>query len=205
MTLILLRHLLIGATVSFIGSMPPGTVNMMAVKISLTHGYRSVATFALASATIEFLYGMIAVYGADFFLSHQSLNRSFELISVVVFFALGIYYFLHKEPVDKPKATSGGFIKGLTISLLNPMGIPFWLAYTSLLQLNHWISISFATAIFYSIGIALGAFLALSLFGFLAKRINRNLQLNTRIINRTVGLVLVLLAVVKLVGLKSTI
>jgi threonine/homoserine/homoserine lactone efflux protein len=195
----LFAHLAIGLAVSFIGSVPPGAINLTAIKISLDKGYRSVVSFALAAALVEFVYGLIAVYCSGFFLSHQDLNAWFEKITVAVFLVMGIGYFFHPS---NPSAKSGGkrsgsFAKGIMLSIFNPLGIPFWLAYTSFLQLHQWIYLEPFTTFFYVFGIAAGAFAALIMFGLLGRRINDNLQLSTKVINRFVGSVLILLAVSK--------
>jgi threonine/homoserine/homoserine lactone efflux protein len=195
----LFTHLTIGLVVSFIGSVPPGAINLTAIKISLDKGYRAVVSFALAAALVEFVYGLIAVYCSSFFLSHQGLNALFEKITVVVFLVMGVCYFFQRSTPDTRSGGkgSGSFAKGIMLSIFNPLGIPFWLAYTSFLQVRQWIYLDPFTTLFYAFGIAAGAFAALILFGLLGRRINDNLQLSTKVINRIVGSVLVLLAVSK--------
>jgi threonine/homoserine/homoserine lactone efflux protein len=212
LTQTLLSHLAVGLAVSFIGSVPPGAINMTAVKISLEKGLRSVMVFALAAAAVEFIYALMAVYGANVLMRYPDLSRWMEGITVVLFLVLGLYYVLgnsHPAPVpaDEPELArprklfgSGPFMKGLTLGLFNPLGIPFWLAYTSFLQLRQWIHLDPLTTFFYVFGIAAGAFIALILFGLLGKKINDKLSLSTQMINRSIGAVLLLLAVYKWVG-----
>jgi len=145
------------------GSVPPGAINLTAIKISLDKGYRAVVSFALAAALVEFAYGLIAVYGSGFFLSHPGLNGLFENITVAVFLAMGIgYFFQQATPATTSGAKrSGSFAKGIMLSIFNPLGIPFWLAYTSFLQVRQWIHLDPSTTFFYVFGIAAGAFAAL--------------------------------------------
>ncbi|MES2732562.1 MAG: LysE family transporter [Bacteroidota bacterium] len=205
-------HLIIGLAVSFIGSVPPGAINLTAIKISLEKGYRPVLTFALAAAIVEFFYGLIAVYGAAFLMRYPNLNQAIEYITMALFLGLGLYYFFANStqaptnsvadgsPVKSPPFISTHFMKGLTLGIFNPLCIPFWLAYTSYLQMRQWIHLEPATSIFYVLGIATGAFAALVLFGLLGRKISDNLQLSTQVINRTIGSVLIVLAMYKWIG-----
>ena len=206
----LFSHLAIGLAVSFVGSVPPGAINLTAVKISLEKGYRAVLNFALAAALVEFFYGLLAVYGARFLAAHEYLTRGLDYITAVVFLGLGLYYTFGKsqapevageEAQTKALSSATPFVKGLTLGIFNPLCVPFWLAYTSFLQTRQWIHLQPATTLCYVTGIAAGAFVALSLFGLLSRWINDNLQLSTHVINRTIGIILIGLSLFKWVGM----
>ena len=182
MTHTLLSHLAVGLAVSFIGSVPPGAINLTAVKISLEKGLRSVIVFALAVAAVEFVYALMAVYGAHVLMRYPDLSHWMEGITIALFLGLGLYYVLGNShpaavPADEPGLArfrrifgSSPFMRGLTLSLFNPLGIPFWLAYTSFLQIRQWIHLDALNTFFYVSGIASGAFIALILFGLLGKK-----------------------------------
>jgi threonine/homoserine/homoserine lactone efflux protein len=203
---------MIGLVVSFAGSVPPGAINLTAIKISLEKGFSSVLTFASAAALVEFFYGLIAVYGAEFLMRYPHMNQIIEYITMALFLVLGVYYIFSSSSLAPQKniaeptslkslqSRSTAFMKGLTLGIFNPLCIPFWLAYTSYLQMRQWIHLGPATSFFYVAGIAAGAFAALVLFGLLGRKINDNLQFSSQVINRTIGSILIVLAVYKWLG-----
>jgi threonine/homoserine/homoserine lactone efflux protein len=64
-----------------------------------------------------------------------------------------------------------GFRKGLLLSILNPLALPFWIGVTAYLKSQGWISLSTAAEVHsYLLGISLGALVLLISVAYLARK-----------------------------------
>lgn len=69
------------------------------------------------------------------------------------------------------KFQESGFRRGIVLSVLNPLAMPFWIAITAYLNVQGWISLSTNEQLHsYLVGISFGAFSLLILIAYLAKR-----------------------------------
>ena len=79
-------------------------------------------------------------------------------------------------PAQKPtvfteKFQESGFRRGIILSILNPLAMPFWIAVTAYLSVQGWIVLPDNSHLHsYLFGISLGAFALLILVAYLAKR-----------------------------------
>ncbi|MEQ9165614.1 MAG: LysE family transporter [Fulvivirga sp.] len=64
------------------------------------------------------------------------------------------------------------FRKGLIISILNPLAIPFWIGITAYLKNQQWLQItSWSDKLIYGAGVSIGTFTLLALLAYLGKSI----------------------------------
>lgn len=57
-----LWHLIIGFSVSFVGSIPPGTLNLQVINLSISKGSKESFWFSLGASLLELVYAGIAIY-----------------------------------------------------------------------------------------------------------------------------------------------
>jgi len=187
----LFLNILVGAVVSFAGSMPVGILNITAMRIGWSRGMRAVLYFALACALIEAVYSTIAVVAAKAFIQTDGQRAAAQLVSAIVLLMGGIYYWYKRPATETRPSANNLFTQGILLSVINVVAIPFWVVYTSLLQTNHWISIeSRPSMTFYIAGISLGTGLALLTFGLLGKHAGSRFNLNIRLIDKGMGIIL---------------
>ena len=161
---------------SFLGSIPPGAINISILQLGLENRTRAALRFALAAALIEFPYVLIAIQFEDWLTSTPLIMNNIRLISATVMFILGvvnlrIYYRPTKNQVLS-KLQSSGFRKGLIISTLNPLAIPFWIGITAYLKIQQWIELlTWTHKLVYAAGVSIGTFTLLALFAYMGKRI----------------------------------
>ena len=63
--MMLLQVFLIGLVFSFIGSIPPGTLNLAVLQLGMEYKIKTALRFSLAVAIIEYPYAWIAVVFED--------------------------------------------------------------------------------------------------------------------------------------------
>ncbi len=134
--------LLYGLVTGFVMSVSLGAIFFLLVQAGLVGGLKKGLPLAFGVITGDFLYILLALHFSEFIT--QQLNEYRVWISLVgslVFFCLAIQHFLHHHRSKK----DGGvelrinqmqdkqlFIKALTINLLNPINIVWWLGLFSL-------------------------------------------------------------------------
>src|SRR5882762_6854831 len=185
----------LGFIFSFIGSIPPGTLNVSILQMAL-QGKTGIATrFAFAVAIIEYPYAWIGVQFEYWLTTSPMVVDNFQLIAAIVMTGLGIFNLLPtKQPTGLAKKFSeSGFRRGLALSILNPMAIPYWMGFTAYMKAQGWISLSSVGLLHsYVLGTSVGALALLSLVIFFAQRLAPFVS-NSRMIKIIPGLVLLAL------------
>lgn len=168
-----LQTFLIAFIFSFLGSIPPGTLNLTMLRFGLEHKMSIAWRFAFGAALVEYPYAWLALLFEDWITSSPVIVNNFKLISAVVMITLGL---LTIRAASKPSrevetVRESGFRKGLLLGILNPLALPFWIGITAYLKSQGWITLASAGEIHsYLIGISLGALTLLILVAYLARK-----------------------------------
>ncbi|HSZ26256.1 MAG TPA: LysE family transporter [Cytophagaceae bacterium] len=195
----LLFHFSIGFITSFIGSLPLGAINAAVVRISFTQNIAAALKFIVGATLAELLYSFIAVYFSAFLLLVPKFDIIIQLISIPIFMIMGVSYFRSKNKGKAIPAESSGsykkeFLQGLSIGLLNPLQIPFWLAYSTYFISIGWLSNDKLLLSVFILGIIAGSSILLFLIAKFASYYKDRFHLNDKIINQITGGVFLLLA-----------
>lgn len=176
----MIAALTIAFAFSYIGSIPPGSINLSVLQLAMDKKFSAALRFALAAALIEFPYAYIAVKFQAYLLSQPMIMNNIQLIAALVMLILGVINLA--TPQDNPgkimkKLHESGFRKGLIISLLNPLAIPFWIGITAYLTSIGWIElISEQLILAYVLGVSLGTFALLCTLAFLGRKASKHFQ-----------------------------
>ncbi|MFM9838410.1 MAG: LysE family translocator [Cyclobacteriaceae bacterium] len=176
-----LQVFLAGTIFSFIGSIPPGTLNVTVLQLGLDKKKDVALRFALAVAIIEYPYAWIAVAFEGWLTSSPLIIENFQLITAIVMTTLGVFtlWASRKPSTFSVKFNESGFRRGIILSLLNPMAIPYWMGATAYFKAQGWINLSTNGLIHsYVFGTSVGAMLLLTLFVFMATRLAPYVQQN---------------------------
>lgn len=186
---------------SFLGSIPPGTLNLTILRMGTESKMAVAWRFALAAALVEYPYAWLALMFEDWITSSPAVVDNFTLISAVVMLTLGLVTIrAAKKPAPNVEPVrESGFRKGVLLSILNPLAMPFWIGITAYLKAQGWIDLgSTAETHSYLAGISVGAFALLMLVAFLAQKASVVFNHN-RSMKFIPGIVLVLLGLYALV------
>src|SRR6478735_2569135 len=129
---------------SFIGSIPPGTINLTVLQLGLEHKTSIAWRLAMAAALIEYPYAWLAIKFEKLITSSPVIVENFHLITAIVMTVLGI---LNLLPSGNPsgisqKFQSSGFRRGILLGILNPLALPYWIGITAYLKSQGWITLS---------------------------------------------------------------
>jgi threonine/homoserine/homoserine lactone efflux protein len=188
---------LVACCFSFLGSIPPGTLNLTILQLGLDEKIKIAWRFSLAAALVEYPYAWIAVELSSVIQTSPIITEYFELIGAVVMTTLGILnlYATQKPASAASKFQQSGFRRGILLSILNPLVLPFWVGITAYLQSQQWIDLTSATNLHaYLLGVSMGALTLLIAVTYLAKKVARHFRNNVWI-RRIPGITLVVLGI----------
>ena len=197
----LLRILITGLTISFLGTLPLGTLNIAAMQISVTDGIRPAMYFVLGALIVEVIYVRVSLVAMSWVLAHKRLFRWLEWVSIAIILALAVSSFVAAaDPVVKKNVIlSSGihrFWLGVIMSALNPVQIPFWFGWSTVLLTKRVVQHRNSHYNFYIIGIGIGTFIGNLIFIFGGRFIVDVLNANQKILHLIIGIIFLLTAVI---------
>ncbi len=195
----ILQTLIVAFVISYIGSIPPGTINVSVMQLSILKKHRAAIFFALAATIVEFGYAAITVQFHIFLNNNETISSYFQIITAAALIGLGLFNLLSKTTSKSVKVNDElkgrhGFGKGLMLGLLNPMSIPFWLAITTYLENDGLIDVQGFGFWAYLIGLAAGTFCLLITIDAMGKRFAK-ISDNTFLVHKVPGFILLGLGV----------
>ncbi|MBK5208995.1 MAG: hypothetical protein JJE44_05745 [Flavobacteriaceae bacterium] len=204
--MIYILHVFYGITMAYFGLISPGMLNMTVLKIRLHVGKIESIKFALGAAVIVFFQSGIALFFAEFFIENPKVIEILKTVGVFVFFILaGFFFFLSRKKVEENNMISKGnfFIKGLAMSSVNMLAIPFYLGISIYLGSENKIIIEFPYILFFIFGASMGSFLLFYTYIFFAKIISKKISFIAININIILSLLFLSLGIFTLVKLLS--
>src|SRR5690554_1350407 len=130
-------NLLIGFFASLIGTLPPGLLNLYAVKVNLKEGVKKAIIFSLGVCVAVAVYTLLGLLMAQYIQKHPNIVSLLQKIAVVIFVGLSIYFILfakdtRKTFVENPvRSKTGRWFTGVLMGFLNLLIFPYWV-YISL-------------------------------------------------------------------------
>ena len=190
----------IGWLASFLGALPFGSINLSVVDTTIKKNLRAGLSFSIAAAVVEILQSFIAVH-CNMAISHFFENSTWVPIAIIVLFlGIGLAFMLKKQKPQTPDTNNNkknSFLKGITIALLNPQALPFWIFVLAYLEKDQMIMITLHQGIsfifLFLLGVAIGKFSALAIFSLLSKYISQRSQFLSLWMNKIIGSVLILI------------
>ncbi|CAN5423207.1 hypothetical protein BH09BAC3_BH09BAC3_06210 [soil metagenome] len=197
----ILQVFIIGAIASFLGSIPPATLNLLVLQLGLENKLKTALRFTLAVAIVEYPYAWIAVEFEGWITSSPVVQENFKLLAASVMVILGLLglWAARKPSVIALKFQESGFRRGFILSLLNPQAIPWWIGMTAYLKSQGWIVIDSGARLHsYLLGTSIGVLALLAIVAFMAQRVSTLIRHN-RLLALIPSLVLLALGVITFV------
>ena len=124
------QHVLIVFLMAFAGLLPPGMLNMTAMKTAVSVNKKAGFLFSLGAALVVIPQAFIALYFANYFAQHPEIIENISFLGVVVLFLLsGFFFWLARRKNSKESKVQNGnfFFMGMLMSMLNMLAIPNYL------------------------------------------------------------------------------
>lgn len=193
-----------GMIVSFIGSLPLGTLNVAAMQISVQESISNAVYFSFGSLITEMIYVRISLVGINWIRKQKVLFRWLEWITLAIVVALAVGSFIAASGEHHAKNlmlnnSMPRFWLGLIMSSISPMQIPFWFAWSTVLFNKKILYPKNSFYNLYIIGIGLGTLIGNCVFIFGGKYIVERLNANQNILNWIIGGIFSLTAVIQFI------
>jgi threonine/homoserine/homoserine lactone efflux protein len=198
----LIRILLTGLFISFLGSLPLGSLNIAAMQISITDGMMPALLFSLGSLLAEVIYVRISLVAMDWVRKQKHFFEVLEWVTLLIVLALAVssFYAAFHPGVKKNvilSSTLHRFWLGLFMSALNPVQIPFWFGWSTVLFSKKILEPKNSHYNVYIVGIGLGTLLGNCVFIFGGKMIGDRLNNNQSLLNLIIGGVFAITALIQ--------
>src|SRR5687767_4410224 len=134
----LLKIFFTGLLVSFLGSLPLGTLNIAAMQISVSEGITAAMLFSLGSLLVEIIYVRISLVAIDWIRKQEKILKILEWVTVGIVLALAASsFYAALNPSVKENVVLGSslpkFLLGALMCAVNPVQIPFWFGWSTVL------------------------------------------------------------------------
>lgn len=188
--------------VSFLGSLPLGTLNIAAMQIAVSDGIKNAILFSLGSLLVEIIYVRVSLVAMDWIRKQEKIFRILEYLTLLIVVALAVssfYAALHPQ-VQKNVVLSSPlpkFVLGVVMCAVNPVQIPFWFGWSTVLFTKKVLLPRNDHYNTYIIGIGLGTFLGNCIFIFGGLLIANSISNNQHIISWVIGGIFTITAIVQ--------
>lgn len=199
----LVRVLFVGLLVSFLGSLPLGTLNVAAMQISVSDGISPALWFSAGSLTAEMVYVRLSLVAMDWVRKQERIFKILEWLTFIIVLALAVssfYAALHPSVGENVilSSTLHRFWLGLGMSALNPVQIPFWFGWSTVLFTKKILQPKVSHYNTYILGIGLGTLMGNCIFIFGGQVIADRLNSNQNILNWVIGSIFAITALIQL-------
>jgi len=199
----LLKVFFWGLIVSFLGTLPLGTLNVAAMQISVQEGIANALYFSFGCILTEMIYVRISLIGISWIRKQKKLIKWLEWVTLVIVVALAVGSFIAAGKNSDAKNVMlnndmNRFLLGLLLSAINPAQIPFWLGWSTILFTKNILKPNNTNYYLYILGIGTGSVAGNCVFVFGGKYLVEKLDTNMNIINWIIGGIFILAAVIQL-------
>ena len=197
----LLKIFFWGLMVSFLGSLPLGTLNVAAMQISVQENVQNAILFSLGSLSVEMIYVRISLVGINWIRKQKKLFRWMEWIALAIVVALAIGSFIAAGKPQHAKNVMldnniNRYLLGAMLSAINPVQIPFWFGWSTVLFTKGILLPKNSFYNIYIIGIGLGTLVGNCVFIFGGKWIVQKLNGNQSLMNWIIGGIFAVTAII---------
>jgi threonine/homoserine/homoserine lactone efflux protein len=190
----LLKVFFWGMLISFLGTLPMGTLNITAMQISIQESVKNALLFVLGSLAVEMIYVRISLVGIHWLQKQERLMKIMQWLTFGIILALAagsIAAALHPSDEAKNVVLQNQLhrtLLGMFMSALNPVQIPFWFGWSAVLftkKILHPVKAQYNIYIF---GIGLGTLLGNMIFIFGGKFLVQRIHNSEAYLNWVIGI-----------------
>jgi len=181
----ILRNLAVGFTVSFLGSIPLGFLNIVGLEIYTSLGLKAVSMFILGIIVIEAFVAYYTLMFANELAQNKILMKWIEIFGIFFFLLIAIVFY--NQPTESSHGNSylqsyydwPMFWVGVFLNCLNFLQIPFWLAWNIYFINGKYINIQKSLKYYYVGGTMLGVFFGMLFIIYFLDKISKEITFLT--------------------------
>lgn len=199
----LLRIFSWGLLISFLGSLPLGTLNVAAMQIGIQESVKNAVYFSFGSLLVEMIYVRISLVGVDWIRKQEKLMKAMEWFTLIIIIALAAGSFMAAaSKADNAKNVflendMHRFLLGMFMSAINPVQIPFWFGWSTVLFTKKILDPVKSQYNTYIVGIGLGTLTGNCVFIFGGKWLVQRITNSQQYINWVIGGIFAITAIIQ--------
>lgn len=197
----------LGLVIALIGVIPPGLLNMTAVKISLKEGHVRGVMFSIGVCVIVIAQTYLAAIFARYLSMHPEVVDILQRVAFIIFILITIYFlFISKSKPQqqlqpKMKSKHSRFFQGMFLSAINVFPIPYQAYMTITLASFGWLDFNQISIISYVSGAAMGTFVTLYTYIFFFEKIKGKSFTSQKNMNYVIGSITGIIAIITLINI----
>lgn len=191
--------------ISFLGSLPLGTLNVAGMQIGIQESIQHAILFSLGCLLVEMLYVRLSLVGIDWVRKQAKLMKIMEWITLAIIIALAAGSF-----IAAAKGSAGAknillnntlnrFLLGMIMCAINPVQIPFWFGWSTVLFSKNILQTKPAQYNSYIVGIGLGTLMGNCVFIFGGKWMVQRIANSEQYLNWIIGAIFAITALIQLI------
>lgn len=203
------RLFLITFFASLIGVIPPGLVNMTVARTCLERGKQNGVLVAVGASFVVFFQAFIAILLAKYIFNNAYVKNILLRTGAVIFLLLAIYFFVKarqrrtKIKVYR-KADTRSFLKGVIMSLINVLPIPYFCAVAAGLSVSGKMNYDLLRMVIFAFAASLGTFFTLYFYVFSFLKIEKKTATITKYSNYFMGILMLILVIITMARIIYT-
>jgi threonine/homoserine/homoserine lactone efflux protein len=191
--------------ISFVGTLPLGTLNVATMQIGIQESIKNAICFSLGCLLIEMIYVRISLIGIDWIRKQEKLMKIMEWATLFIIIALAAGSFIaaaknggHSKNVLLQN-NMNRFLLGMFMCAINPVQIPFWFGWSTVLFTKKILEPVRAQYNSYILGIGIGTFAGNCVFIFGGQWIFQHIANSQNYINWFIGGIFTVTAIIQLI------
>jgi threonine/homoserine/homoserine lactone efflux protein len=194
-----------GLMISFLGSLPLGTLNVAAMQIGIQESIKDAIYFSFGSLLVEMIYVRISLVGIDWVRKQDKLMKAMEWVTLFIIIALAVGSFIAAAKGNGEtknvllQNNMHRFLLGMLMCAINPVQIPFWFGWSTVLftkkilepKKDHYNS--------YIVGIGLGTLAGNCVFIFGGRWMVQRIANSQQYLNWVIGGIFAITAIIQLI------
>lgn len=190
--------------ISFLGSLPLGTLNIAAMQIGIQESVKDAIYFSFGSLIVEMIYVRISLVGIDWVRKQEKLMKVMEWVTLAIIVALAAGSFIaaiHHGSGAKNVILQNNmhrFFLGAFMCAINPVQIPFWFGWSTVLFTKKILQPFYSNYNVYIIGIGLGTLMGNAVFIFGGKWMVERIANSEDYLNWVIGSIFAITACIQL-------
>jgi threonine/homoserine/homoserine lactone efflux protein len=197
-------HIIIGFLMSFVGLIPPGMLNMTAVRTKIEKSRKAAILFSFGAAIVVIPQAYIALAFAKFFAKNPQIIERLNLAGVFVLFFLSVFFFIQARKKFKgegKKKKGNHFLTGMLMSSMNMLAIPFYVFMSSVLETKNLLTLAQPYIALFVFGVFSGALFLFLMYVWFAFFIEKKAQFIARNINYILSILFFILGILALINM----
>lgn len=190
-------------SISFLGTLPLGTLNLSVANYAFLGNLSGAVGFSVAAIAVEMLLVWVALLVIRRLEKLALFFKIFNLVSSGVLLFLAFSSLLAAWEMEAFRATLplaflSPVISGIILSFTNPLHLPFWMGWTTVLKSRKILNDESGSYPTYIGAIGLGTAMAFCLYGTAGRYLIQLLGSRQVLLNWIVGLALLITALIQL-------